>query len=170
MTPSRPTRWLAAAALAAALAGCQSADPSEALTVTDPWAKAADSGMTAAFGTLVNHTDQAITVVSAECELSPMELHEMAMADDGSMVMRPKEGGLVVPADGSAELAPGGDHLMLMDLADALEPGAEVEITLVGDDGTRWTFTAAARSFDGAQEEYVGDDGAMGEMSEPTEP
>ncbi len=91
--------------------------------MTDPWAKAADSGMTAAFGTLVNDTDADITITSASSEASRMELHEMAMGDDGQMVMRPKEGGFVVPAHGSQELAPGGEHVMFMDLSEPLSPG-----------------------------------------------
>lgn len=161
------TRTLAGAvALAAlALAGCQTtsdtnagtADPAAALTVADPWVKAADMGMTAAFGTLENHTDADIQIVAATTELSPMELHEMATDADGAMVMRRKEGGITVPANGTAVLAPGGEHLMLMDLSGPVQPGDEIEITLEAQDGTTWTFTAAARTFDGAQEDYVGD-------------
>ena len=74
--------------------------PVGGLTVKDPWVKAADKGMTAAFGTLVNSGTTDVTVVSAASAVSPMELHEMAM-QDGKMVMRPKEGGLVIKAGSS---------------------------------------------------------------------
>lgn len=168
------TRWrraaLAAPALVLALtvAACgAAADPAApqtgagGLTVTDPWAKAADSGMTAAFGTLVNDTDADITITSAASDASRMELHEMAMGADGQMVMRPKEGGFVVPAHGSLELAPGGQHVMFMDLTEPLEPGADIDVTLVADGGQSWTFTFPIRTFTGAAENYQGSDGSM---------
>lgn len=143
----------AAAVLLTALTACASPAGSGDLTMTDPWAKAADSGMTAAFGTLVNDTDQDITIVAASSDVARMELHEMAMSD-GEMVMRPKEGGIVVPAGEEHELAPGGDHIMFMDLTEPLEPGDEVAVTLEADDGTQWTITVPVRTFTGAEEDY----------------
>jgi copper(I)-binding protein len=159
-----------ALALVLALTGCQSSTVDDGapagqapsgsdLTLTDPWVKAADSGMTAAFGTLVNATDEDITIVSARSAASPMELHEMATGSDGTIVMRPKDGGLVVPAGGSLTLAPGGEHLMFMDLTAPLEPGDEVDLTVVADDGIEWSFTAPVRTFAGAEEDYEGEAG-----------
>jgi copper(I)-binding protein len=125
------------------------------LSVTDPWVKAADSGMTAAFGTLVNDGDVDVTVVSASSDVSAMvELHE-TVDDGGSMTMQQKEGGFTVPAGGSHELAPGGDHLMVMDLSRALEPGEDVTLTLTVDDGTTVEVRATVKEFTGAEEEYV---------------
>ncbi len=147
----------------------QSSDSS--LSVVDPWAKAADEGMTAAFGTLVNDTDSDITIVAASSDVSAMELHEMAMNDSGEMVMRPKEGGIVVPAHGEHILEPGSDHIMFMALDAPLEPGAEVDITLVASDDSQWTVTFPVRTFTGADESYdpnagetMGDMGDMGDM------
>jgi len=165
-TALRSTLSAALAVTVLALAGCQTtdqvpADDAEALTVTAPWVKAADEGMTAAFGVVENHTDTDIQVVAARTELAVIELHEMAMDDDGAMVMRRKEGGFTVPAQGTHELVPGGDHLMLMGLTGPVLPGDEVEITLESQEGTTWTFTAPGRTFDGAKEDYVGD-GAEG--------
>lgn len=157
----------AAAAVALLLAGCggsSPADHAEDLALTDGWVKAADSGMTAAFGTLTNHSDEAITIVSATSDASRMELHEMAMGDDGAMVMRPKEGGLAVPAGGTHELAPGGDHLMFMDLTTPLATGDEVEVTLTSDSGATWTVRLPVRTFSGADEHYEGSDGTSSEM------
>lgn len=146
-------------------------DPAAALTLADGWVKAAESGMTATFGTLTNGTDAAITLVGVECDLSPAEIHEVVMDDDGAMVMRPKEGGLVVPAHGTAELAPGADHLMLLDLAAPVAAGDEVSLTLVADDGTTWTVTATGRTFDGAAEDYQpGEEGMAGMDGETDEP
>jgi len=127
-----------------------------AITVTDPWIKAADSGMTAVFATLTNGSDSEVRLVSAATSASPkIELHEMAKNDAGEMVMRPKEGGFVLAAGGTHELAPGGDHLMIMELAAPVKPGDEVSVTLTADDGTEVTFTAPARTYTGAKENYA---------------
>ncbi|WP_328474553.1 copper chaperone PCu(A)C [Actinoplanes sp. NBC_00393] len=124
------------------------------LTIKDPWVKASEAGvMTAAFGVLVNDTAADITITAAESPASPMELHEMTM-DGGKMVMQPKKGGFVVKANSSHELAPGGDHLMLMKPAQAIEAGAEVSFTLKLADGTSVPFTAVAKPFAGAEESY----------------
>lgn len=125
-----------------------------ALTLDDAWVKAADSGMTAAFGVLHNPTDQAVTLVSATSTASArVELHEVVMAD-GGMVMRPKEGGILVPAGGEHVLEPGADHIMLMDLVDPVEPGEDVALTLSFDDGTSLEVSAQAKEFEGGTEDY----------------
>jgi copper(I)-binding protein len=124
------------------------------LSIKDPWVKAAGSGMTAAFGTLVNGTDHQVTVVSATSPVSPLELHEMAVRD-GKMVMQPKRGGFVIPAGGTHELSPGGDHLMLMKPAAPIKAGDEVSFTLTLDDGTTVGFSAVAKPFVGANESYA---------------
>lgn len=145
-----PTRSASPAAAAAPA----TAAPSPALTVTDPWIKTGGKGMTAAFGTLVNNTDAELTVVSGTSPLSPkVELHEVAESG-GKMVMRPKKGGFVVPAHGSHPLAPGGDHIMLMDVTGKVEPGAEVPFTLTLADGATVRFTAIGKDFAGGKENY----------------
>ncbi|WP_147144136.1 copper chaperone PCu(A)C [Stackebrandtia albiflava] len=132
------------------------AETTTALTVEDGWVKAADEGMTAVFGVLGNPGDTDVVIVSAECAVSPMELHEMAMAD-GEMIMREKADGIVVPAGGEYVLEPGGDHLMLMDLAEPVLPGDELTVTLTFDTGDEFEFTVVAKEFAGADEEYQGD-------------
>ncbi|MET4224266.1 copper chaperone PCu(A)C [Oerskovia enterophila] len=124
------------------------------LTATDPWIKAADSGMTAAFAVLHNDGDQDVTVVGATSDLSPVQIHEMATDDSGAMVMREKEGGLTIPAGGERAFQPGGDHLMLMELSSPVEPGAEYEVTLELSDGSTLVVMAPARTFAGAKEDY----------------
>ncbi|GAA0252321.1 copper chaperone PCu(A)C [Cryptosporangium japonicum] len=139
-------------------APASSAAPAAAITITDPWIKAADQGMTAAFGTLVNTTDEPLTIVGASSDVSAMELHEMTMKD-GAMIMRPKEGGFVLPAKGTHELSPGGDHLMFMDLTSPVRAGDEVAFTLTLADGSTVPFTAVAKPYSGAEESYAPDGG-----------
>lgn len=171
----RPAVLFTGVLLASLVAGCGSADddttaapgpsatPTPAatavaadgvLTVRDPWVKAADAGMTGAFATLVNNTDADVTITGATSAVSPMELHEMTMRD-GQMVMQAKEGGVVVKARSEYRLEPGGDHLMLMNLAQPVHAGDEVSFTLTFGDGRTQTFTAVAKPFTGAQESYA---------------
>lgn len=157
-----------AAALAAIpflLVACSSTDSSstpargaDVIAVDDQWIKAADSGMSAAFGELTNDSDRAVTVVSATSPASArVELHEVVVAADGTKKMRPKEGGFVVPARGSIALEPGANHIMFMGLNAPLRTGAETTVTLTFDDGSSTTFTAQVRDFAGNQEKYEGD-------------
>lgn len=160
-----------AALVLLAAAGCEAADPAPrggsappspaaALVVKDPWVKAAPSGMTAAFGVLTNTTDRDLVVASAASAAArTMELHETATVD-GAMAMRPKAGGFTVPARGSHQLRPGGDHLMLMDLTGPVQPGAEVVITLTLGDGGTVTFTAVGKEFAAGNESYRPSPGA----------
>ncbi|BCB75347.1 hypothetical protein GCM10022251_32980 [Phytohabitans flavus] len=124
------------------------------LEVRDMWVKTASSGMSAAFGMLMNITGTDVTVVKATSTASPMvELHEVATVD-GKMVMRPKDGGFTIPAGGTHELKPGGDHLMLMDVKTPVTAGTEVTITLTFADGKTMEFTAVGKDFAGGNESY----------------
>ncbi|MGI5157253.1 copper chaperone PCu(A)C [Microbispora sp. CA-102843] len=159
---------LLAAAACAAPAGTTAASPAAAqapasatataaapLSISDPWVKTARSGMSAAFATLVNTTGEAVTVVAASTPVSPsVELHEV-VGDGGTTTMRRKQGGFVIPAGGRHVLQPGGDHIMLMDVRTAVEPGAEVPFTLTLKDGRTVSFTAVAKDFAGANESYA---------------
>ncbi|MGD9960841.1 copper chaperone PCu(A)C [Nocardioides sp.] len=136
------------------------------LSIKDPWVKSATSGMTAAFGTLENSGPTDVTIVSATSSItSSMELHETVENSDGSMAMQPKKGGFTIAAGADHELAPGGDHLMIMDLNKALRPGEVVTITLTLEDGSTMDIEATVKSFSGADENYQnGDDSDMGDM------
>ena len=151
---------LLALALAAGLTSCGDADAAGGLTVTDAWVKAADEGMTGLFGTLVNDGGEDVVVVAGSTPAAArVELHTTAMGEDGSMVMTPVEGGFAVPAGGTHELAPGADHVMLMELTGPLEPGDEVELHLETADGEAVDVVAVVRTFAGGQEEYEPADG-----------
>ncbi|SCL44190.1 hypothetical protein GA0070606_0178 [Micromonospora citrea] len=173
----RTAALLATAALLLGAAGCGSSQDPPAgtpgpassvsadapatgvLGVRDAWVKAADRGMTAAFGALVNDGDADVTVTGAATDVSPVELHEMAVRD-GQPVMRAKQGGLVVRARSTYALEPGGDHLMLMGLTRPVRAGDQVSVTLTFADGRTQTFTAVAKPFTGAQESYAPGHGA----------
>lgn len=178
---------LAATALLA-LAGCSDSDASgtsassgtstgtsaessalagDSVTVKDAWVKAADSGMSAAFGELTNTGTQDVTIVSASTTASSMiELHETVENESGTMIMRAKDGGFVIPAGGELSLAPGGNHIMLMDLTAPMKAGDEVVFTLTFSDDSTLELTAPAKDYAGANETYEGGDKDMGDMGE----
>ncbi|WP_049560137.1 copper chaperone PCu(A)C [Nonomuraea sp. SBT364] len=143
-TGAKPTAEASAAVVPAA----------QGLTISDPWVKTVKKGMTAAFGTLVNDTGADLTVTAGASPLSPViELHEV-VDSGGKMVMRPKEGGFVVPAGGKHELRPGGDHIMLMGVSEEVKPGARISFTLTVKGGAPLEFTAIGKDFAGGEEDY----------------
>ena len=112
--------------------------------------------MTALFVNMTNPTSEDITLMSADCgDVAGMvEVHEMAMVD-GGMVMRKAEGGILVPKESHEHLAPGGPHVMLMELAGELPAGGqEVSCTLTFDNGQEIDVVAPVKEFTEEQDTY----------------
>lgn len=145
-----------------ALSACSSesdATQAESVTVTDPWVKAIDEGMTAAFGVVSNDSSDDVTIVSASTAAAPMvELHQTSADATGAMSMSPVEGGFVIPASGSLTLEPGGFHIMLMGVTEPIVAGDDVTVTLTFADDSTLDVTAPAKEFTGANEDYDGGD------------
>ncbi|MBP3087734.1 copper chaperone PCu(A)C [Corynebacterium sp. sy017] len=129
---------------------------SEAVSFEDAYVKSAkkEDGMTAVFGVLKNNTGAEVNIVSASVSVaaSSYELHEVV---DG--VMRPKEGGFVIPAGGSLTLQPGAEHIMLMGLQEDVEAGEDYSVTLNLADGTEIVVDdVPSRSISSGNEDYSG--------------
>lgn len=150
---------LGCALVTASCAGSsEPATEAASLEVHDAWAKAAESGMTAAFAHLHNTSDRELHIVSATTPAAQrVELHEVVPGAAGAMTMQPKEGGFVVAPHGDLELQPGADHLMLMDLTSPLAVGSDVQIVATFADGSTVPITAQVRDFPGADEQYSTD-------------
>jgi copper(I)-binding protein len=134
------------------------------LKMKDGWAKAAEKGMSAAFGMVSNPTAKPIRIVGATSPYSGVvQLHEV-VDKDGSMVMQQKTGGFVIPAGGMLELKPGGNHLMFMDLKKAIKAGTMVPVTLITADGGTMTVKVLGKVYTGANETYNGTTGDMSGM------
>jgi copper(I)-binding protein len=133
-------------------------DDEGALEVSDPWVRAtiavddaADMNgdsemdrMTGAFMTIHNSTDTDERLVAVSADVAAMvEIHETTM-DDDVMRMRPIEG-IDIPAGGSAELQPGGLHLMLMGVGQDLYPEQTVSLTLTFESGRTLDVDAPVR-------------------------
>ena len=140
---------------AAPSAGTTASAPATAgLVIEDSWVKASPEGMTALFGVLRNTGATDVTVVSGSTDVAEtVELHEVVMSG-GAMKMQPKEGGFVVPAGGTHELKPGGDHVMIMGLKTPVAAGDPVTVTLTTATGERLVVDTVAKDFTGANESY----------------
>lgn len=126
------------------------------LTLSDGWCKATDTpgAMTGCFGTLHNGGTGAVHLTGASSPVAPrVELHEMTTGPDGSMSMAPAPDGFTIAVGGTFELAPGGHHLMLMDVPGQLQVGDSVSVTLLTD-GVGVPVTFAVRAFTGGNESY----------------
>ncbi len=141
------------------LSACGDGGPDEGtqaagIAVADAWVKATDMDMSAAFMVMSNSGDEDVKVVGVSTDLTDVaELHETT-----DEKMRAVES-LTIPAGDSLMLEPGGDHVMLMELADPIEPGQEVTFTLEFEDGSTFDVTATAKDFAGGDEDYEGDEG-----------
>lgn len=123
--------------------------------IHDPWVKAVDSGMTAAFGVVENPSDQPLHVVAASSSIAKeVQLHETKPGADGTMKMSEVDGGFTIPAKGKLTLEPGGNHLMFMGVNTAVKPGEDVTVTLTFADESTFEFTAPVKEFTGANENY----------------
>jgi hypothetical protein len=151
-SPTSPATGVSGAAESAATPSAA------ALTLDSGWAKAG-SGMTAVFGTVVNHAAEPVTIVGGSSSwAATVEVHTMVKQPDGSMKMTKMKDGLAIPAGGSAALAPGADHIMLIDLKAPLTNGEQVTIVMATAGGASFEWTVPVRSFAGAEETYVPED------------
>ena len=129
------TRTIAlAAALAAMLAAPVRAEDVKAgdLVITQAWSRQTPSGakVAGAYLTIENKGSTADRLVGGSGDVAGrFEIHEMAM-EDGVMKMRPLDKGLVIDPGKTVKLAPGGNHLMLLDLKSPLKQGDRVPVTL----------------------------------------
>ena len=102
------------------------------LELTNLWTRATPPRAPAAGGflTITNpgaEADRLIAVSSPEADIG--EVHVMKV-EDGIMTMRPLDGGLEIPAHETITLAPGGFHLMFIDLKARLVEGGKMPVTL----------------------------------------
>ena len=136
MTFSRLTSALASAVLLLS-AGQVLA---QTVKVEEPWVRGtvAQQRATGAFMRLTADKNARLVAISSSVA-GVVEIHEMAMEKD---VMRMRQiSGLDLPAGRSTELKPGGYHVMLMDLKQALKAGDMVPMTLVFEDEAKKRFT-----------------------------
>ncbi|MFG1465524.1 DUF1775 domain-containing protein [Xanthobacter sp. DSM 24535] len=102
------------------------------LTIEQPWSRATPGGAKVAGGyvKITNTGTLPDKLVGGSFEQAGrFEVHEMAM-NNGIMTMRPVSGGLEIAPGASVMLAPGGFHMMFMDLKRPLKEGESIKGTL----------------------------------------
>jgi len=146
---------------------------SGSITVTDVWAResAMSSGNGAVYFVITNDGTTGDELVGASVEsdvAAKAEIHETVeatsdsmdgdmpgstegsmsgstMGGTGMMTMQPVDS-VAVPAGGTVEFAPGGYHVMLIDLATPLEVGTSFPLTLTFAKAGTVTLTAEVRA------------------------
>lgn len=100
------------------------------ITVTQPWARAtpAPGGAGAAFMTISNAgaADELVKAASPVANVAELHTHTM----EGGVMRMSAVPAIEIPANGSATLAPGGLHVMLMGLKAPLAEGSSFPLTL----------------------------------------
>lgn len=141
------------AALFVGLSITQGADPS--IRVADAWSRQTpmmpatghrhgDTGTGAVYVTLRNTGAAPDALVGASSEAAEVvELHE-TIRDGEVMRMRPV-GKLALPPGATLEMKPGGFHIMLIHLKQALRPGERVPLTLTFEHGAALTLKVPVR-------------------------
>lgn len=88
----------------------------------------------AAFMTLVNGGDRPVAIVAATSDVAQtVEIHSHRHENDMMRMEQVKR--LVIPAKGQVKLAPGGYHLMLINLKRSLRAGESVGVILLDEEG-----------------------------------
>ena len=102
------------------------------LVITQAWSRATPGGAKVGGGylTIENKGSTPDRLIGGSADVADkVQVHEMAM-NNGVMTMRPLDKGLVIEPGKTVKLAPGGYHLMLLDLKSPLKQGDKLSVTL----------------------------------------
>ena len=147
---THPASWMLAAAMLAALAGCDSKEQaapaapaataahqphgtSDRMTIDAAWSRAVPPNAPVAAGYLTLHNgsgvDDRLLEVRSDAAVR-VEIHEVRH-EDGMARMRQLMDGLAVAAGATVELRPGGYHLMFITPGEGFVAGERIAATLV---------------------------------------
>lgn len=104
-----------------------------AIEISRAWARPTlgETKVSAAYMTIANKGESADRLTGARTpKAKAVELHQTTMTAAGVMQMRKVEDGLPVEPGAALVLAPGGAHLMLLGVEEALKVGDELPLTL----------------------------------------
>lgn len=119
------------------------------LSIISPWVRTTTNDVSAAYFTVKN-TGDADTLVSVKSSITMMaQLHEV-VTEGASSKMQEKPGGFPVPANGDLTLAPGGYHVMMMNLKAPLNEGDTVDLELTFKNAGVVKLTAPVKAGDAA--------------------
>ena len=102
------------------------------LVIAQAWSRATPGGAKVAGGylTIENKGSTPDRLIGGSADVADkVQVHEMTM-NNGVMTMRPLDQGVTIEPGKAVKLAPGGYHLMLLDLKSPLKRGDKVPVTL----------------------------------------
>jgi copper(I)-binding protein len=102
------------------------------LVITQAWSRATPAGAKVAGGylTIENKGSAPDRLIGGSADVAAkVQVHEMA-TNNGIMTMRPLDAGLTIEPGKTVKLAPGGYHLMMLDLKSPLKRGDKLPVTL----------------------------------------
>jgi periplasmic copper chaperone A len=102
------------------------------LVITQAWCRATPGGAKVAGGylTIENKGSAPDRLIGGSADVAAkVQVHEMATSN-GVMTMRPLDDGLTIEPGKTVKLAPGGYHLMMLDLKSPLKKGDQLPVTL----------------------------------------
>lgn len=136
-----------------ALSACAKTDESACagagIVASDAWVRAANEGqpMSAAYVELCNGGDNTERLVAVKFNgAEAVELHQTSMSDAGMASMAPTDNGVELAPHTVTALAPGGMHIMLIGVTEALEEGEEAAFTLEFENAPPQTLLFEVRS------------------------
>ena len=117
--------------------------------VSDAWIRALPANLPAAgYFTLHNISGKEVSLTAAKTpDCGMLMLHRSTQS--GGMGSMQDVTSVAVPAGGTVKFAPGGYHLMCMDPAPAIKPGATVSVTLSFSDGSKSQTSFAVKNAQG---------------------
>jgi copper(I)-binding protein len=128
---SRLAQFLAIFIIASAV-GSTAVHGSQIVTIKQAWSRATPKGSPVAAGylTIENQSGAPDRLVEVRSPFArKVELHTTTV-ENGVTSMKPVDGGLVIPANASVTLQPGGNHLMFVGINAPLAEGEQVAVEL----------------------------------------
>lgn len=123
-------------------------EKSDKLTINHPWSRATapNQKVGAVFMEIETSTGKSDRLIAASSpDAKKTEIHGHTQ-EGGVMRMRRVEGGVLIPAEGSVKLAPGGAHIMLLGLKAPLLEETTIPLTLTFKNGGSVRIEAVVES------------------------
>jgi copper(I)-binding protein len=137
------------------------------IEIADAWARETPNDVSAVY-MVIKNSGAADRLVSAASSKSPnVQIHE-TVTEGSSMRMQEVEGGIEVPANAEVALAPGGYHIMLMNLAEPVKAGETLDIELTFEKAGVMNLDVPVKSGGGMMQHSAESGGMDGMASEAT--
>ena len=114
------------------------------LTIVEAWARATPVKTGAAYISVRNDGDTADRLTGVSSDVAQMTHLHQSKEENGVMQMRPVDG-IDLPPHATVTLKPGGNHVMLMGLANSLKAGDTFPLALTFEKAGATTVTVEVR-------------------------